>query len=113
MDKAQGLPSTLMEAIRYFADRDVAVEFHSLSKTYNMTGWRCGWSVARPEVARTLAKVKSFVDTGQFMAIQAAGVAALESWGGFVPQNVAIFKARRGAGGDGADRERAGRGSGV
>ena len=77
--------------------RDVAVEFHSLSKTYNMTGWRCGWAVARPEVARTLAKVKSFVDTGQFMAIQAAGVAALESWEVFVPQNVAIFKQRRDA----------------
>ncbi|CAN5914687.1 LL-diaminopimelate aminotransferase [soil metagenome] len=77
--------------------RDVAVEFHSLSKTYNMTGWRCGWAVARPEVARTLAKVKSFVDTGQFMAIQAAGVAALESWEEFVPQNVAIFKQRRDA----------------
>ncbi|MBC7673973.1 MAG: aminotransferase class I/II-fold pyridoxal phosphate-dependent enzyme [Polaromonas sp.] len=77
--------------------RDVAVEFHSLSKTYNMTGWRCGWAVARPEVARTLAKVKSFVDTGQFMAIQAAGVAALESWETFVPQNVATCKQRRDA----------------
>ncbi len=78
--------------------RDVAVEFHSLSKTYNMTGWRCGWAVARPEVASALAKVKSFVDTGQFMAVQAAGVAALESWETFVPQNVAIFKERRDAG---------------
>jgi LL-diaminopimelate aminotransferase len=77
--------------------RDVAIEFHSLSKTYNMTGWRCGWAVARPEVARTLAKVKSFVDTGQFMAVQAAGVAALESWETFVPGNVAIFKERRDA----------------
>ena len=77
--------------------REVAVEFHSLSKTYNMTGWRCGWAVARPEVARTLAKVKSFMDTGQFMGIQAAGVAALESWETFVPQNVAIFKQRRDA----------------
>ncbi len=77
--------------------RDVAIEFHSLSKTYNMTGWRCGWAVARPEVAATLAKVKSFVDTGQFMAVQAAGVAALESWESFVPQNVAIFKERRDA----------------
>jgi len=78
--------------------RDVAIEFHSLSKTYNMTGWRCGWAVARPEISSTLLKVKSFVDTGQFMAIQAAGVAALESWAEFVPQNVAIFQARRDAG---------------
>jgi LL-diaminopimelate aminotransferase len=78
--------------------RDVAIEFHSLSKTYNMTGWRCGWAVARPEIASTLLKVKSFVDTGQFMAIQAAGVAALESWADFVPKNVAIFQERRDAG---------------
>ncbi|MEO6526444.1 MAG: aminotransferase class I/II-fold pyridoxal phosphate-dependent enzyme [Gemmatimonadaceae bacterium] len=78
--------------------RDVAIEFHSLSKTYNMTGWRCGWAVARPEIASTLLKVKSFVDTGQFMAIQAAGVAALASWAEFVPQNVAVFKERRDAG---------------
>jgi len=77
--------------------RDVAIEFHSLSKTYNMTGWRCGWAVAKPEIASTLLKVKSFVDTGQFMAIQAAGAAALESWAEFVPQNVAIFRARRDA----------------
>ena len=77
--------------------REVAIEFHSLSKTYNMTGWRSGWAVARPEIASTLAKVKSFVDTGQFMAVQAAGVAALESWASFVPGNVAIFKERRDA----------------
>lgn len=77
--------------------RDVAIEFHSLSKTYNMTGWRCGWAVAKPEIASTLLKVKSFVDTGQFMAIQAAGAAALASWAEFVPRNVAIFQARRDA----------------
>ena len=77
--------------------REVAIEFHSLSKTYNMTGWRCGWAVARPEIAGALAKVKSFVDTGQFMAVQAAGVAAIESYDSFVPGNVAIFKERRDA----------------
>ena len=77
--------------------RDVAIEFHSLSKTYNMTGWRCGWAVANPEICATLAKVKSFVDTGQFMAVQAAGVAALESWADFLPGNLAVFKERRDA----------------
>jgi LL-diaminopimelate aminotransferase len=77
--------------------REVAIEFHSLSKTYNMTGWRCGWSVASPEISSVLTKVKSFTDTGQFMAVQAAGVAALESYDTFVPQNVATFKARRDA----------------
>jgi LL-diaminopimelate aminotransferase len=77
--------------------RDVAIEFHSLSKTYNMTGWRCGWAVGNREVCATLARVKSFVDTGQFMAVQAAGVAALASWAEFVPNNLAIFKERRDA----------------
>ena len=77
--------------------RDVAIEFHSMSKTYNMTGWRCGWAVAKPEIAGALAKVKSFVDTGQFMGIQAAAVAALESWETFVPRNREVFRERRDA----------------
>ena len=77
--------------------RDVAIEFHSLSKTYNMTGWRCGWSVASPEISSALTKVKTFVDTGAFMAVQAAAVAALESYDTFVPANVATFKERRDA----------------
>jgi LL-diaminopimelate aminotransferase len=76
---------------------EVAIEFHSLSKTYNMTGWRCGWAVARPAIAGALAKVKTFVDTGAFMAVQAAGVAALESWADWTPQNVETFRERRDA----------------
>ena len=75
--------------------RDVAIEFHSLSKTYNMTGCRCGWSVAKPEISAVLAKVKTFVDTGTYMGIQAAGVAAIASWKEFVPKNMAIFDERR------------------
>jgi LL-diaminopimelate aminotransferase len=77
--------------------RDAAIEFHSLSKTYNMTGWRCGWAVAAPQIASVLATVKSFTDTGQFMAVQAAGVAALESYDEFVPGNVEVFRQRRDA----------------
>ncbi|HEX3159848.1 MAG TPA: aminotransferase class I/II-fold pyridoxal phosphate-dependent enzyme [Gemmatimonadaceae bacterium] len=76
---------------------EVAIEFHSLSKTYNMTGWRCAWAVARPPIAGALARVKQFIDTGHYMAIQAAGVAALESWETFVPGNVATFQERRDA----------------
>ena len=76
---------------------DTAIEFHSLSKTYNMTGWRCGWAVGRPQFASVLSKVKSFTDTGQFMAVQAAGVAALASHAEFVPNNLKIFKERRDA----------------
>jgi LL-diaminopimelate aminotransferase len=77
--------------------REVALEFHSLSKTYNMTGWRCGWAVGRPELTGALTKVKGFTDTGQYMGIQAAGVAAIESWAEFVPPNLEVFKARRDA----------------
>lgn len=77
--------------------REVALEFHSLSKTYNMTGWRCGWAVGRRELCAALAKVKSFVDTGAYMGIQYAAVAALESWSTFVPRNVAVFRERRDA----------------
>ena len=77
--------------------RDVAIEFHSMSKTYNMTGWRCGWAVAKPEISAALAKVKSFVDTGQFQAVQAAAVAALESWEQFLPRNLKVFTERRDA----------------
>jgi LL-diaminopimelate aminotransferase len=76
---------------------EVAVEFHSLSKTYNMTGWRCGWAVGRAQLVAPLAKVKSFTDTGQYMGIQAAGAAAIRSWAEFVPQNLAVFRERRDA----------------
>ena len=77
--------------------RDVAIEFHSMSKTYNMTGWRCGWAVAAPPIAASLAHVKTFVDTGAFQAVQAAAVAALASYDDFVPANVAVFRQRRDA----------------
>jgi LL-diaminopimelate aminotransferase len=77
--------------------RDVALEFHSMSKTYNMTGWRCGWAAGKPELAGALAKVKSFIDTGSFLAIQAAAAAALDVHDEFVPGNMAVFKERRDA----------------
>lgn len=75
--------------------RDVCLEFHSLSKTYNMTGWRLGWVAGGAELIAALSRVKSFLDTGVFKAVQAAGVAALESHGRWVPGNVATFQERR------------------
>ena len=77
--------------------REVAIEFHSMSKTYNMTGWRCGWAAGRQELTGALAKVKSFIDTGTFMAIQAAAATALDHSEEFVPGNVSVFKERRDA----------------
>lgn len=58
--------------------KDVGIEFHSLSKTYNMTGWRIGFAVGRAEVIQALGQVKSNIDSGAFQAIQIAGIAALE-----------------------------------
>ncbi len=57
--------------------KDVAIEFHSLSKTYNMTGWRLGWAAGNKELVAGLGKVKTNVDSGQFGAVQDAGIAAL------------------------------------
>ena len=57
--------------------KEVGVEFHSLSKTYNMTGWRIGFVVGNKEVLAGLGKVKSNLDSGVFEAVQAAGITAL------------------------------------
>ena len=58
--------------------RDVAVEFHSLSKTYNMTGWRVGWMAGHAEVVEALGRVKTNVDSGIFQAVQHASITALD-----------------------------------
>jgi len=57
--------------------RDIAIEFHSFSKTYYMTGWRLGWACGNPTLISALARVKSNADSGIFSAIQYAGMAAL------------------------------------
>ncbi|HEY0529839.1 MAG TPA: aminotransferase class I/II-fold pyridoxal phosphate-dependent enzyme [Gemmatimonadaceae bacterium] len=77
--------------------RDVAIEFHSMSKTFNMTGWRCGWACGKAEFVGALAKVKSFIDTGTFMGIQAAAATALDECVDWIPTNVAEFQRRRDA----------------
>ena len=77
--------------------REVAVEFHSLSKTFCMTGWRLGWAVGRPELIAALARVKNYVDTGAFLAVQAAGAAVLPQAEALARGYVARFKERRDA----------------
>jgi len=57
--------------------KEVGIEFHSLSKTYNMTGWRIGFAVGNAAVLAALGKVKSNMDSGVFQAVQEAGIAAL------------------------------------
>lgn len=56
----------------------LALEFHSLSKTYNMTGWRVGFAIGNRELIGALGKVKTNVDSGVFMAIQRAAITALQ-----------------------------------
>lgn len=57
--------------------KKVSIEFHSLSKTYNMTGWRIGWACGNRELVAALAKIKENIDSGTFEAIQFAGIEAL------------------------------------
>jgi LL-diaminopimelate aminotransferase len=58
---------------------EVALEFFSLSKSFSMTGWRLGFAVGRAELIGALTRVKSYVDTGPFLAVQKAGTVVLES----------------------------------
>jgi LL-diaminopimelate aminotransferase len=71
--------------------KDIAIEFHSLSKTYNMTGWRLGMVVGNREVLGALGKIKSNIDSGAFNAIQMAGIAALDSDQSCVAENCAVL----------------------
>lgn len=85
--------------------RDVAVELHSLSKTFNMTGWRLGFAVGNAAVLDALARIKANVDSGQFSAIQEAGAAAYDGIGRpEVAAALAAYRARRDALCDGLRR---------
>jgi LL-diaminopimelate aminotransferase len=82
-------------ALQASGAKDVAVEFGSLSKTYNMTGWRLGWAVGNAEAIGALATLKTNLDSGIFNAVQRAGVAALEGPLDHVEQMRAIYQKRR------------------
>ncbi|HBU69539.1 MAG TPA: LL-diaminopimelate aminotransferase [Elusimicrobia bacterium] len=77
--------------------RDVGVEFHSLSKTYNMTGWRLGWACGNADVIKGLATVKDNYDSGVFQAVQEAGVAALNGPQDCVEKMRGLYRERRDA----------------
>ncbi len=74
---------------------DVGIEFHSLSKTYNMTGWRIGWAVGNDEIIGGLGQIKSNIDSGIFEAIQVAGIEALEGDQGCLAEMNRIYAERR------------------
>jgi len=76
---------------------ECAVEFHSLSKTFCMTGWRLGWAAGRAELIAALGRVKNYVDTGAFLAVQTAGAAVLPQAEQLAREYVAQFRERRDA----------------
>lgn len=74
---------------------EVALEFGSLSKTYNMTGWRIGWAVGSPVAVEALGRVKTNIDSGIFNALQRAAIEALEGPQGEVAVNCEVYRQRR------------------
>ena len=75
--------------------RDIGLEFHSLSKTYNMTGWRIGMAVGNADMIRALFQIKANLDSGIPQAIQEMAIEALTGPQGCVDDNVAIYQRRR------------------
>jgi LL-diaminopimelate aminotransferase len=75
--------------------KEVGIEFHSLSKTYNMTGWRIGFAVGNREAIEGLGAIKSNIDSGVFQAVQMAGVAAMRGDQTCVRQMVQVYSRRR------------------
>src|SRR5919109_104022 len=75
--------------------REVGIEFHSLSKTFNMTGWRIGMAVGNAELVGGLAQAKSNLDSGIFQAVQEAGIEALRLGDQIVEPSRKIYQERR------------------
>lgn len=75
--------------------KEVGIEFHSLSKTFNMTGWRIGFAVGRQEIISGLGRVKTNIDSGLFQAIQEAGIEALTNFETPVEEIIRIYERRR------------------
>lgn len=77
--------------------KDVGIEFHSLSKTYNMTGWRIGFAVGNKDVIAGLGKIKTNLDSGVFQAIQEASIIALQTDDSILSGIRNIYQERRDA----------------
>jgi LL-diaminopimelate aminotransferase len=74
---------------------ECAVEFHSLSKTFNMTGWRIGWVAGAPQAIEAVKRLKTNIDSGIFDAVQMAGIAALEGPLDVLERTVDTYRRRR------------------
>ncbi len=84
--------------------KDIGVEFFSVSKSYNMPGWRIGFCVGNREMVGALTKIKSYLDYGVFQPIQIAGIIALNGPQDCVQETVNTYKRRRDALVEGLDR---------
>ncbi|MBW2331239.1 MAG: aminotransferase class I/II-fold pyridoxal phosphate-dependent enzyme, partial [Deltaproteobacteria bacterium] len=84
--------------------KDIGVEFFSLSKSYNMPGWRVGFCVGNPEIVGALRRIKSYLDYGIFQPIQIASIIALNGPQACVKETVETYKTRRDALIDGLNR---------
>ena len=74
---------------------ECAIEFHSLSKTFNMTGWRIGWVCGAPQAIEAIKRLKTNIDSGIFDAVQAAGIAAIEGPQDHLHATVERYRRRR------------------
>jgi LL-diaminopimelate aminotransferase len=77
--------------------RGTAIEFHSLSKSFGLTGWRLGWAAGGAELIRALSRVKEYVDTGPFLAVQHAGARTLDAAEQLIPPFRRMLEERRDA----------------
>jgi len=75
--------------------KEVGIEFHSLSKTFNMTGWRIAFAVGHSDIVSGLGKVKTNIDSGLFQAIQEAGTEALNHLDTPLPEIIEVYERRR------------------
>lgn len=75
--------------------KEVGIEFGSVSKPYNMTGWRCGWAAGKKEVIEVLGRLKSNIDSGVFQVVQYAAIAGLAGPQGCLAEINALYKERR------------------
>ena len=75
--------------------KEVGVELNSLSKPYNMTGWRIGMASGNPDIVAAIAEVKANTDSGVFNAVQYAGIEALDNCDAFVERMLKVYGARR------------------
>lgn len=75
--------------------RTIGVEFHTMSKSYSMAGWRIGYAVGNRRILKSIAKTKSYVDFGIFRPIQCAAIACLDGSDEYVLETVEIYRRRR------------------